>query len=165
MANVGSRTYEKFKHQPCYNFAHKCKGCGRDFHGLKRRNFCTHICALKNGIKRGWRMPGREAIISPAMKDIYWAAGIYEGEGSAYRNGSNGITVSVSQKDLWLLHRMKELFGGALYLATHKKANTSEWVIHGSRARGFAMTIYSLLSPRRQEQLRAAGGFLRQTQL
>ena len=134
-----------------------CLGCGNDFVGRKRRKYCTHICALKHGLRLGYIGPGKDPNMHPKLHDIYWVAGIYEGEGSTCKN-SKSITVSVAQKDNWLLEKCKQLFGGVIYHPTdtnnHKRV--SEWVIHGSRARGFALTIYSLLSPRRQQQIKRA---------
>jgi len=86
----------------------------------------------------------------PTVQDIYWAAGIYEGEGTC-NNPKNSEKVAVSQKDTWLLYRLQELFGGAIY-PDHKPC--SVWNLSGARARGFLQTIYMLLSPRRQEQIR-----------
>ena len=64
------------------------------------------------------------------------------------------------QQDLWMLEKLKELFGGTI--SHRKRSGISNkdyrlWRISGARARGFAMTIYKFLSPRRQEQLRKHG--------
>ncbi|SRR5712692_2059816 len=101
--------------------------------------------------------------------DIGWAAGIYEGEGSprravyteeAKRLGIQNRTfnVAVTQKDTEILHRLKEKFGGAVS-PKPDAAGCSLWCLSGDAGRGFLMTIYSLLSKRRQKQARAAGLF------
>jgi hypothetical protein len=75
----------------------------------------------------------------------------------------------VTQKDPWLLHRLQELFGGRVYPQKTRPKSISggpikdygdqwAWWIGGARARGFLMTIYTFLSPRRREQARVALG-------
>lgn len=101
----------------------------------------------------------------PTIHDICWAAGIYEGEGSVVssskRKGRHG-SVMIGQKDPWLGERLKALFGGTITVQHQKTAGRSEpitmyyWGISGARARGFLMTIYQFLSPRRQERIREA---------
>jgi hypothetical protein len=99
----------------------------------------------------GWMKRGLEPKVHPTIKDIYWAAGIYEGEGTCKHKP--GTLVSVSQKDTWILLKLKELFGGTV--SVHDKVKkSSHWQISGPRARGFLMTIYSLLSPHRQARIR-----------
>src|SRR5258706_7126079 len=79
----------------------------------------------------------------PTMKDIAWAAGIYEGEGSVSRDVNctgywSGIRISVTQKDRWLLHRLKALFGGTIATQkTNVPYPCSEWRLASSRANGF----------------------------
>jgi hypothetical protein len=86
------------------------------------------------------------------MRDIYWAAGIFEGEGSFNKTAGSG-NIKVSQKDTWLLSRLRELFGGSVRVQDRSNYGPQHsWILCGARARGFVMTIYSLLSPRRQSQ-------------
>jgi len=107
----------------------------------------------------------------PTTKDIAWAAGIFEGEGtcSAPRKympedtKRGGTVVMVSQKERWILDRLRALFGGRVreYRArAHKYTNEyrmyHRWDLHGARARGFLMTIWLFLSPRRRLQAQAA---------
>jgi hypothetical protein len=96
--------------------------------------------------------PGLEATEHPGSLDIAWAAGIYEGEGWVQLN--NTTRAAVGQKDVWLLERLKALFGGSIYSAGNGREHV--WAISGSRARGFLFTIYCFLSPRRREQVRKA---------
>lgn len=105
--------------------------------------------------------PGLESAEHPTILDIAWAAGIFEGEGSTtLERGSTRC--QVAQKDPWLLVRLKALFGGTIidHLNTvtpsGRATYRSDWKLSGTRARGFLMTIYSFLSPRRQEQARRA---------
>lgn len=71
----------------------------------------------------------------------------------------------MEQGDPWILNRMRSLFGGTVTRRTGTiKLNGKEyrrgyhWILSGARARGFLMTIYGLLSPRRQLQARLALG-------
>lgn len=110
--------------------------------------------------------------LSPTIKDIAWAAGVYEGEGSiaAKEVVKKGVRyrstpcISITQKDPWLTDRLRQLFGGKVY--QFKSSNKAmgdtkycRWVLHGPRCRGFAYTIYSFLSPRRKEQILKALGY------
>lgn len=91
----------------------------------------------------------------PTVKDIYWAAGFYDGEGCASWAEKRRACIRVTQKDTWPLERLLSLFGGRI---TQNKQGYFVWSLYGARARGFAMTIYTLLSPRRQEQVRKLFG-------
>ena len=103
----------------------------------------------------------KPAVISPTISDLHWAAGYYEGEGSFSSNKGSGY-VCISQNDPWPNEKMQLLFGGTLrFRQVDAKRNPhvySFWFITGPRARGFVMTIYKLLSPRRQMQIRAGLG-------
>jgi hypothetical protein len=79
--------------------------------------------------------------------DFIWAAGFYEGEGTL---ASYSLQTSITQKNRWPLERMKALFGGSI---SPPYRGCCRWQISGARARGFLMSIYELLSPRRQEQI------------
>jgi len=105
--------------------------------------------------KNGWKL-GRRYSPAPTLRattqDLVWAAGIYEGEGSC-RYGTGSEAACVSQKDDWLLLRLQALFGGTI---TRSNSACGLWQIYGARARGFLQSIYGLLSPRRQDQVRRA---------
>lgn len=112
----------------------------------------------------GYCTPGYEATEHPSNMDIAWAAGIFEGEGTASRNNTNSNFAIVVQKDRWLIDRFRALFGGSVRIVT-RKPNASfkggeyyEWNASGARARGFLMTVYKFLSPRRKEQVKFALG-------
>ena len=146
--------YKHYTERLCYQNDLICKGCKQSFRGRKRRKYCTHLCALKSGVKRGWSKPGREAILSPSINEIYWAAGVYEGEGSGRLHGRSFATIS--QKDRWLLDKIKDLFGGVIKYRERAGASKKpifQWSITGSRSRGFLLTILVLLSPKRQFQI------------
>ena len=99
----------------------------------------------------------------PTMRDIVWAAGVYEGEGSITRRKAHqrSVVIQLSQKDGWLPQRLAEYFGGTArcygpYETTLGKTTMWRWALWGPRAWGFGLTIYPLLSPRRQQQIREA---------
>jgi hypothetical protein len=54
------------------------------------------------------------------------------------------------------------LFGGVTHF--HKYTRTGRqhfsWYLSGPRARGFLMTVYKFLSPRRQQKIREVGTWL-----
>jgi hypothetical protein len=104
------------------------------------------------GRQMGWCKPGLDRKQRPTMLDIAWAAGLYEGEGSATaRTG----TVAITQNDRWVLERMALLFGGSITACrTPARKLTYQWKINGGRGRGFLMTIFTFLSPRRKEGVR-----------
>ena len=84
--------------------------------------------------------------------DIAWAAGVYEGEGWI---GGRSIAVTISQKDRWLLDRLRALFGGHICSYPDKRDSTRTyhiWQVGGALASGFIQTIYKFLSPRRRKQ-------------
>jgi hypothetical protein len=96
---------------------------------------------------------------SPSMKEIHWLAGYLEGEGSFYRRPQKygSMTVKVSATDLEPLEKCVHFFGGKVNGPYHSGKNTEkkywQWNIHGPRALGVALTVLTLLSPRRQEQV------------
>lgn len=104
---------------------------------------------------------GTAATEHPRFSDIAWAAGVYEGEGHC-RWANGGTYATVSQKDRWLCDRLKVLFGGSVYFHVRKDNRAGfapespifTWTATGARSRGFLMTIYAFLSPRRQGQIR-----------
>ena len=93
---------------------------------------------------------------SPTTKELFWAAGFLEGEGSFLPNGQSGM-VQACQVEREPLERLQRLFGGRL--SARKASNDKhspyfEWGVSGPRARGLMMTMYSLMSGRRQRQIR-----------
>lgn len=111
----------------------------------------------------GYLNPTKRATEHPTIRDIAWAAGIFEGEGCASRNNYNSQFANVSQKYPWLIERLRSLFGGSVRKTVRKEswrglgkagATYWHWEISGARCRGFLMTIYPFLSPRRKEQVK-----------
>lgn len=103
----------------------------------------------------GYTRPDLAPTEQATVRDIIWAAGVYEGEGSPSLTGRSPYLsehVTVSQKDPWLVNQLCSLFGGSIYDV--KNRDLWAWDIYGARARGFLQSVYGLLSPRRQEQAR-----------
>lgn len=141
---------------------------------------CKRPWLAGNRNHRGKVKAGLEASEHPTVKDIAWAAGVYEGEGSVCgtwytkKNGSRlfMIQATVPQVDFWLPERLRQLFGGTIRTIRRKEPrlgfkNSQDyytWNASGSRARGFLMTIYTLLSPRRQAQIRSKMDWLQENQ-
>ena len=102
------------------------------------------------------------------LADIRWIAGFLEGEGSFQfqrpRLGGGAPKVEASQCQQWPLGRLQNLVGGHIYARPGKGRQNpfSLWYVAGANAVGLMMTLYSELSPRRKEQIRAALSLWRQ---
>lgn len=94
------------------------------------------------------------------LRDIYWLAGFYEGEGTAHAHKTNGgfLSAVITQKSLEPIERCLRLWGGRIYNVNNYDPNRhySQWILSGSRAAGVLMTIYPLLTKRRQGQIAKA---------
>lgn len=105
------------------------------------------------------------------VEQLYWAAGFLDGEGWFGRNGGT-ISISAVQLDKWHIDKLLDLFGGGINTFTDKKKEGSKrvivksnngvyhrWQVYGPRAAGVMMTLYSLLSPRRQKKIKESLSF------
>jgi len=108
------------------------------------------------------------------MIELVWAAGFLEGEGCFKRvrvkarprkDGTSKTpyfsqSVDGAQIGVECLLRLQRMFGGKILKSSNKyKERTwtvDHWQVYGSRARGVMMTLYKLLSTKRQAQVRAA---------
>lgn len=122
-----------------------------------RNKFGTTFQRAKHNVKTV-----RDAISRPVAIDIVFAAGLYQGRGSASAGtivirGDEQITVRLLAQfggsvDVVEKDRIKPIaVGKRVYFATRDVYN---WRVSGARARGFAMTIYKFLTIDRQEQIR-----------
>ena len=80
------------------------------------------------------------------IREIAWAAGVYEGEGSF--SGSQALVI---QKDPWILHKLLEVFNFGS-IRPHGD-NCYQWGVSGQNARQFLLTIFTELSPRRKAEI------------
>lgn len=138
----------------------QCGGIGRSGIWSPRRKlprFCSVKCLIAYQRSPEAR-PDLNPNERPSMLDISWAAALFEGEGHCTRtgNGKQTESVTVGQKDRWILDRLRTLFGGSISPTKNRGKQFFTWVCTGQRARGFLMTIYGFLSPRRKAQVRKA---------
>jgi hypothetical protein len=94
-------------------------------------------------------------------RQIEWAAGFLEGEGSFRwtRTRSPFALVSAGQVQREPLERLQAIFGGQIYARPRHESNRQDfwqWQKAGGGAAGIMMTLYSLMSPRRKDQIRTA---------
>lgn len=105
----------------------------------------------------------------PRLIQIAWATGIYEGEGTCCRpiraseskaTGKTERTLRayVYQKDPEILYRMRDLFGGSIWLDAKHAGKGSHWHVSGVSAEYFLKSIYSGLTSRRKAQVDTALG-------
>lgn len=92
--------------------------------------------------------------MSITVKDIAWAAGVYEGEGNC-----NKHQITIAQKETWLLYKLQDLFGGSIGI--HKTTKISYLSMSGINARQFALCIFTFLSPHKRKQIRDSIIFIR----
>lgn len=90
------------------------------------------------------------------VRNLEWAAGFIEGEGCFHwhKRGSRA-EIRVAQVQREPLERLQHLFRGHIYLRKSSRPTWQPvhvWAIYRSSAIGLAMTLYSLLSPRRRSQ-------------
>ena len=100
------------------------------------------------------------------LTDIHWAAGFLEGEGSftisTNQTYNEQSIVQATQVVLGPLQKLQRLFGGSIYVRTNRwQANRKQayiWTVggpnHSQTAISIMMTLYPLMSERRQEQIR-----------
>ncbi len=95
------------------------------------------------------------------VKRLYWAAGFLDGEGyfASARVGKSTPVVNATQISPQTLYWLKDIFGGSV---TGPYKNSSRphhqaafrWQICGSNAIAVMFTVYSLLSDKRQAEIR-----------
>ena len=90
---------------------------------------------------------------------LWWIAGFLEGEGSfIIRPNRPTAIVGTGQVQREPLERLRQYLGGWINPNRHKSTARAKpywnWTLSGAQAAGLCMTIYRLMSPRRQEQIR-----------
>lgn len=91
----------------------------------------------------------------PTPRELEWAAGFLEGEGSFGVGSIGGERISAPQVNPEPIAKLKKLFGGRIH---YKSANPPRqeqfiWEVNGARARGVMLTLFTLLSEHKQEQI------------
>jgi hypothetical protein len=94
------------------------------------------------------------------MVDLGWIAGFLEGEGSFGLSGRNRQSPRVRAPQLQRepLDRLQRLLGGkiALQPPTSGTQPVHHWALDTNRSVQLMMTLYTLMSPRRQQQIAKA---------
>ena len=152
------------------------KPWGRKTYGGCRISGCTRDAVYKEAKLCGahymrWWMHGDpkydgkvylRATRSPTSSDLHWAAGFLEGEGCFSLNHKpiGCPIVSAAQVDSEPLTRLREFLGGSIGSVNGKGNRQGHfvWQISGARARGVMLTLYKLLSHRRQQAILKALG-------
>lgn len=131
------------------NHPSRCRGwCDKHYRRWQKHG--SALTVLPRGNKWGQsKVTVPKAEKTPSVKDLHWAAGFMEGEGSFSCHN-----VSAGQKQREPLTRLKKWFGGSIKRREQRGDAFYSWCVSGARARGVAMTLYPILSPRRQKQVR-----------
>ena len=99
-------------------------------------------------------------LLKVTLRDLEWAAGFLEGEGSFLCGKTKSqIQVTAAQVQRWPLEKIQNMFGGGISLNEETRKNRQpchHWHTTDARAAGICMTLYPLMSPRRQKQIVAA---------
>ena len=96
----------------------------------------------------------KRATMRPSAGDLHWAAGFIEGEGCF--SATTTERVRVSQVNREPIDRLLDLFGGTTKLEKTQSRPIWCWSVYGARAHGVMMTLYPLMTAKRQEQIRKA---------
>jgi hypothetical protein len=103
-------------------------------------------------------MADRESTPNVTTIQLAWAAGFLEGEGSF---GCHGGTprVSAGQVQREPIDRLTQMFGGHVWERAPIGMGTKPcwiWALNKQKSAGVMMTLYSFMSPKRQEEIRNA---------
>jgi len=122
----------------------------------------------RSGIE--WRTTPK-ATVSPSARDLEWAAGFIEGEGCFYRDyfpkdktRIKTQSIQANQVNPEPILRLQRLFGGTVKQSFNNCKLSDKckpvwlWGVYGARARGVMMTLYSLLTGVRKQQVKHALG-------
>lgn len=94
---------------------------------------------------------------TPTTRELEWIAGFMEGEGNFRCH--NTPQARASQVNPEPINRLVALLGGTVSYHTQRQKQHHPfftWQTSGARARGIMMTLYPLMSAKRQEQIRTA---------
>lgn len=86
------------------------------------------------------------------ISELKWVAGFLEGEGSfVAHNGSP--TVSALQVQKWPIEKLNIFLKGKVYPQKTKRQTAWVWRLNVLNSISIMMTLYSIMSPRRKEQI------------
>ena len=100
-------------------------------------------------------------------KDIYWLAGLLEGEGCFFTSYQSNkpkykyprILLGMTDRDV--IEKAAKILGGTVYLVGEKKNRKRVWYVSVARthqAVGWMMTLYSLMGERRKLKIKECLG-------
>jgi len=94
-----------------------------------------------------------------AMTDLQWAAGFLEGEGCFNLLSKDQPNITASQMTVQPLEKLRNIFGATTFrqsklISRGSKTGIYVWQLSCRRGAAVMMTLYPLMSPRRQEQIR-----------
>lgn len=87
------------------------------------------------------------------IKELYWAAGFIEGEGNFSVRSCNRLRIEVGQNSPECLERLQILFGRGVVSRKHDSI-FHRWTLFGNHAASVMMTLFPLMSTRRQMEIR-----------
>jgi hypothetical protein len=92
------------------------------------------------------------------IKEVYWAAGFIEGEGTFSLSGANknSPVISAKQVNLEPLCRIKNLFGGKIhgpYRRHDRHSPCFNWTLSSRHTAGTMMMLWPLMSEKRRRQM------------
>ena len=91
------------------------------------------------------------------IRELYWAAGFIEGEGTFSVHGSmkSAVSITVSQVQREPLARLYHHFGGKIQgpYVNGKHTPYFRWYLGGVNAVAFCMTLYTLMSRKRKDEI------------
>lgn len=94
-----------------------------------------------------------------SINELYWAAGFLEGEGSFTTDGrriGSSVRLQAGQVQREPLDRLLSIFGGKIMWRMQNSKPFYLWRLNSRRSAQVMLTLYVLMSPRRQEQIVSA---------
>lgn len=99
------------------------------------------------------------------LKDIYWLAGLLEGEGCFGLSGSKGSArISLAMTDLDIIEKAAGILGGTVrqYPPKPNRKQVYKVEIFSSKAVGWMMTLFPLMGERRKQRMEKSIDFWKQ---
>lgn len=89
-----------------------------------------------------------------SLRNLYWAAGFLEGDGSFQYSGSPYISATQANREP--LRKLQKLFGGSINTYTRVRTvarSYGQWSLHSANAIELMTRLFPLMSPERQCQI------------
>lgn len=90
------------------------------------------------------------------FKDIYWLAGILEGEGTFGNYDSSGPVIQINMTDFDVIKRVHTILKCTSKISVGNYGNKTTYTasLNGNKAIGWMFTLYSIMCERRQEKIK-----------